>query len=112
MTKETRANDPIAEAEAESARYRDVIQAELQQAAAQISASVGEPVRYRDLPNMVNPKFTGRMLGVNERTVTRMCVAGKLKAVKVMSLWRINRDALLEFAGIDPNDEVPRALLV
>ena len=41
------------------------------------------------------------ILGVSERTVTRMCEQGKLKAVKVMSLWRINRDRLLDFAGLN-----------
>lgn len=52
------------------------------------------------LPSLLSSKEAARILGVSERTVTRMCEQGKLKAVKVMSLWRINRDALLEFAGL------------
>ena len=51
-------------------------------------------------PELLDSKQAAGILNVNERTVTRMCVEGKLKAVKVMSLWRINRDALLDFAGL------------
>lgn len=53
------------------------------------------------LPALLSSKEAARILGVSERTVTRMCEQGKLKAVKVMSLWRINRDALLDFAGLE-----------
>lgn len=53
------------------------------------------------LPALLSSKEAARILGVSDRTVTRMCEQGKLKAVKVMSLWRINRDALLEFAGLE-----------
>lgn len=59
------------------------------------------PVIIEALPDLLNPKQASRILNVNERTVTRMCNAGKLKAVKVGSLWRINRDALLEYAGLN-----------
>lgn len=52
-------------------------------------------------PELLDSKQAAGILNVNERTVTRMCAAGKLKAVKVMSLWRINRDALLDFAGLN-----------
>ena len=52
------------------------------------------------LPALLSAKQAAGIMGVSERTVTRMCEQGKLKAVKVMSLWRINRDALLEFAGL------------
>lgn len=41
-----------------------------------------------------------QLLRVHERTVTRMCVDGQLKAIRVRGVWRINRAALLEFAGI------------
>lgn len=53
------------------------------------------------LPALLSSKEAAGVLGVSERTVTRMCEQGKLKAVKVMSLWRINRDALLDFAGLE-----------
>lgn len=52
-------------------------------------------------PALLDTAQTAEILHVNPRTVARMCEQGKLKAVKVMSLWRINRDALLEFAGLE-----------
>lgn len=52
------------------------------------------------LPQLLDTKQAAVILNVDPRTVTRMCAQGKIKAVKVMSLWRINRDALLEFAGL------------
>ena len=56
--------------------------------------------RTAALPELLDAKQAAEILNVNPRTVTRMCEQGKLKAVKVMSLWRINRDALLDFAGL------------
>lgn len=50
---------------------------------------------------LVTPKAAAAFLGCHERTVTRMCEQGKLKAVKVMSMWRVNRRALLDFAGVE-----------
>ena len=82
-----------------------------QQAVADGETGAPQPMRYRDLPNLIDTETAARALNVNVRTVTRMCAAGKLKAVRVMSLWRINRDALLEFAGIDPDAVVPGAAL-
>ena len=41
------------------------------------------------------------VLQMDESTICRMCRAGKLKAVKVGKYWRINRNALLEFAGLN-----------
>lgn len=53
------------------------------------------------LPALLDTRQAAEILNVTPRTVTRMCEQGKLKAVRVMSLWRINRDALLSFAGIE-----------
>lgn len=61
--------------------------------------ALGGGIRDR-YPELLDSKQAAGILNVNERTVTRMCAEGKLKAVKVMSLWRINRDALLDFAGL------------
>lgn len=47
---------------------------------------------------MVTPKEAAKLLGVCPRTVTRMCERGELKAIRVRSLWRINRAALVEYA--------------
>ena len=60
----------------------------------------GDGIRDR-YPELLDTEQAARILNVNVRTVTRMCATGKLKAVKVMSLWRINRDALLEYAGLN-----------
>lgn len=53
------------------------------------------------LPALLDTRQAAEILNVTPRTVTRMCEQGKLKAVRVMSLWRVNRDALLAFAGIE-----------
>lgn len=52
------------------------------------------------LPPMLDTKQAGYALGVSTRTITRMCEQEKIKAVKVNTLWRINRDALLEQFGL------------
>lgn len=56
------------------------------------------------LPPMLSIRQTEPLLNVSGRTIYRMCTNGKLKAVKVNNVWRINRDALLEYAGLMPND--------
>lgn len=50
---------------------------------------------------LVSSFYASCLLQVDESTVYRMCSAGKLKAVKVGRNWRINRDALLKFAGLN-----------
>lgn len=52
-------------------------------------------------PPMLSVKQAEDVLNVSGRTITRMCEQGKIKAVKVNSLWRINRDALLAYAGLE-----------
>ena len=65
-----------------------------------------EPVTdlHRNDNEQANPLMTVReaaqLLRVHERTVTRMCVDGQLRAIRVRGVWRINRAALLEFAGV------------
>ena len=46
-------------------------------------------------------KQTATLLGCGERSVCRMCERGQIKAIKVMTAWRINKAALLEYIGID-----------
>lgn len=58
-----------------------------------------------ELPPLLDTNQAAKILNVNPRTVTRMCEQGKLKAVRVMSLWRINRDALLRDCGLLGDDE-------
>lgn len=54
-----------------------------------------------DLPMLLTTTQAATILNVTPRTVQSMCETGKLRAVRVQSLWRVNRDALLEFAGIE-----------
>lgn len=46
------------------------------------------------------PGQAARILNVCDKSIARMCEFGELKAVRVRSVWRINRDALLDFAGL------------
>lgn len=57
--------------------------------------------RLSDLPMLLTTTQAATVLNVTPRTVQSMCEAGKLRAVRVQSLWRVNRDALLEFAGLE-----------
>lgn len=54
-----------------------------------------------EYPMLLDTKQGRDILNISERSITRMCSNGQLKAVKVGGVWRINRDALLEFAGLD-----------
>lgn len=66
------------------------------------SASV-MPERVLDAesyPPMLNVKQAAQILNCSERCVTRMCKSGAIQAVKVTTLWRINRDALMRYAGL------------
>lgn len=49
-----------------------------------------------ELPPLLTTQQAAAILNVHQRTVARMCELGKLKAVRVMSVWRINRDALFD----------------
>ena len=46
-------------------------------------------------------KQAATLLDCSERSVCRACERGMIKAAKVMSMWRINKAALLEYIGID-----------
>lgn len=61
----------------------------------------GEVLSLGDLPMLLKTTQAATILNVTPRTVQLMCEAGKLKAVRVQSVWRVNRDALLEFAGLE-----------
>lgn len=57
-------------------------------------------VDMEELPVMMKIEQAAQILNVCPRTVARMCNRGQIKAVKTASTWRINRDALLEYAGL------------
>ena len=52
-------------------------------------------------PELISITEAARMLNVSTRTVNRLCLDGKLKAVRVGCQWRINRRALRKAAGLD-----------
>ncbi len=49
---------------------------------------------------LITPAEAAAIMRVSDRTVTRMCNDGTLKAVKVREQWRINREALLTTCGL------------
>lgn len=68
-----------------------------------IMNDTGEPKErelFPGLPPLLDSKQAAAILDVHPRTITRMCEHGELKAVRVRSVWRINRNSLLEFAGL------------
>ena len=62
------------------------------------------PIVSEAMPALLDSRQAAKVLNVNPRTVTRLCERGKLKAVRVASRWRINRDALLADVGLAPAD--------
>lgn len=56
------------------------------------------------IPPLLSVEQGAEFLGANPRTVQRMCERGELVACRAGNRWRINRDALLRFAGYDPSE--------
>lgn len=52
-------------------------------------------------PIMLKPSEAARIACVSPRTITRMCEAGQLKAVKLRGTWRINRAAFMSMLGME-----------
>lgn len=50
---------------------------------------------------VVDANTAAAILACSPRTVCRMCERGKIKCLKVMGMWRINKAALFELAGIE-----------
>lgn len=53
------------------------------------------------LPPIIGIEEAARVLGCSGRTIARMCEAGTLRACRAGNRWRVNRDALLAYAGIE-----------
>lgn len=60
------------------------------------------------MPILLNVKQAAQILGCSPRTVTRMCEGGKLKHCRAGNMYRINRNALLEYAGLSDHAEEVR----
>lgn len=54
-----------------------------------------------DLPPIISIEQASRLLGCSGRTVTRMCENGTLKHCRAGNRYRINRDALFAYAGLE-----------
>ena len=52
-------------------------------------------------PELISIVEAARMLNVSTRTVNRLCLDGKLKALRIGCQCRINRRALREVAGLE-----------
>ena len=52
-------------------------------------------------PELISIREAAKMLNVSTRKVNRLCLEGRVKAVRVGYQWRINRRALREYAGLD-----------
>ena len=48
----------------------------------------------------MKPTEPARILDVDVRTITRMCKAGQLPAVKLRGSWRINRSEFMRLIGM------------
>lgn len=57
-------------------------------------------IRDRTEPELISIREAARMVGVSNRTMNRLCLEGKVKAVRIGCQWRINRKALRESAGL------------
>lgn len=53
-----------------------------------------------ELPELLTPKQAAGVMQVTTRQVAKMCERGKLRAVRVGRLWRVNRDALAAYLEI------------
>lgn len=61
--------------------------------------------KMQDNPNNVQaltirPAAAAQLAGVSARTITRMCEAGELPAVKLRSSWLINRAEFMRTIGV------------
>lgn len=56
---------------------------------------------FRTMPDIVDPMPVAHLLGISDRSVYRLCQNGTFKAVKCGKLWRINRDSVLSYIGVN-----------
>ena len=61
-------------------------------------------MQTQDNPNsmqtlFMKPREAARLFNVSTRTITRMCEAGQVPAVKLRGAWRINRAECMRAIG-------------
>ncbi len=52
------------------------------------------------LPALITTEQAARVLGCTRRFVVKLCSSGEIKAVMVVSVWRVNTAELLVTAGL------------
>lgn len=52
---------------------------------------------WDDVPVIVDPPYVALLLGCSRENVRKLCQSGKLKAFKVGDMWRIRREAIIEY---------------
>lgn len=55
------------------------------------------------LPPIISIEQAACVLGCSGRTVIRMCEDGKLRHCRAGNRYRVNRDALFAYAGLEVN---------
>lgn len=63
------------------------------------------PVDKKNLPPLLTAKEAASVLLCSDRTITRMCEEGTLMGCRAGNRWRVNRDALFEYAGLTAQAE-------
>ncbi|MCH4276624.1 MAG: helix-turn-helix domain-containing protein [Atopobiaceae bacterium] len=56
---------------------------------------------YGRRPDLIDVREAADILNVSSRTVTRLCALNKIRSVKVGYQWRVNRAALMRYAGLE-----------
>jgi excisionase family DNA binding protein len=56
---------------------------------------------YGRRPDLIGVREAADILNVSSRTVTRLCALSKIRSVKVGFQWRVNRAALMRYAGLE-----------
>lgn len=52
-------------------------------------------------PKLLTPKQAAELGNVSAFTIRKLCREGKLKALQIGTVWRINRDALIHYLGLE-----------
>lgn len=61
-------------------------------------------LNFKNYAPILSAEEAAGFLNCSARTVARLCSRGELVACRAGNRWRINRDALLRFAGYDPSE--------
>lgn len=57
--------------------------------------------KHEKRSEMVGTEEGARILGISVATFTRLCRKGEIKAAKVGKQWRVGREWLMQYAGLE-----------